>query len=262
MTRVLRAGTVSFVVALLVTLKPASALAGDDPNAAQVAAEATADEAEALQESGEWRAASWKWTKAWETWPSEFSYGLEAGLASQEAGDCPKAKRMLDRFMASDAVDKRARKKGSAALAEIEAAACAVVDEEAALEDAKVLYTFAEGEAEAQNWETAMYAYEDAYFLVPAKVGFAFKVGKAAFEAKRCDKASEYLNHFDRYGDPEKHEALLAESEGMQNRLETLGCGDRDAPPPIAKKGCALDDSQGPGALMAFLALLFVRRRR
>ena len=71
MPRVLRVGTLSFVAALLVTIKPSTVLAGDDSDPAELAAEATAEEAKALQESGEWRAASWKWTKAWETWPGE-----------------------------------------------------------------------------------------------------------------------------------------------------------------------------------------------
>jgi hypothetical protein len=191
-----------------------------------------------------------------------MSYGLKAGLAAQEAGDCPKAKRMLDRVVGAESDDKRTRKKAETALAEVEAAGCAVVDDETAMEDAKSLFTFAEEQAGAAQWESAMYAYEDAYFLVPAKVGFAFKVGKAAFEAKRCDKASEYLDHFSRYGDPEKHEVLLAEADGMQNRLETLGCGSDEAPPPVAKKGCALSDRYHPGLMLGLLGLLALRRRR
>ena len=148
------------------------------------------------------------------------------------------------------------------AKAEIEAAKCATPDEETAKEDAKELYVFAEEKAAAGEWTTAMYAYEDAYFLVPAKVGFAYKVGVAAFEARRCSKAAEYLDHFAQYGDPERHAEMLAETEGMQNRLETLGCGQSEAPPEVKKKGCSIDqDPSLPGAA-SLLCLVLLRRRR
>ena len=256
-------GVFRILVAGSLLLVSTTAFAGDDEDPSVAEAKAVSEKAEALEASGEWRSASWQWMKAWETDGNEHEYGLRAGLAAHEAGDCPKAKRLLDRYLAAEAGDKRGAKKAEAALDEITEAKCATPDEETAKEDAKSLFVWAEEKAAAGEWEVAMYAYEDAYFLVPAKVGFAFKVGKAAFEARRCAKAAEYLAHFARYGDTEKHAEMLAEADGMQNRLETLGCGESEAPPPAGKEGCSLDDSRSPlGAMALLLPLFWTRRRR
>ncbi|MCA9686520.1 MAG: hypothetical protein KC457_30410, partial [Myxococcales bacterium] len=70
------------------------------------------------------------------------------------------------------------------------------MSEEEKVEKAKELYGQAEGLAADQKWGEAMVLYEQAYYLVPGKHGFALKVGIAAYNAQNCDKAFEYLTHF------------------------------------------------------------------
>src|SRR5690606_6037106 len=71
-------------------------------------------------------------------------------------------------------------------------------------EAAKVKYMEAEDMSKQGRWAEAVPLYEEAYYLVPGKHGFAHKVGVAAFNAGDCDKANTYLKHFLQYGDPEK----------------------------------------------------------
>src|SRR5690606_16534106 len=99
--------------------------------------------------------------------------------------------------------------------------------------------------------------------LVPAKTGFAFKVGQAAFEAGRCDKAEEYLAHFRQYGEPDKHAEMMAQADGMLNRLETMGCAEQQAPPPVERRGsCAVTDTNPSTPSLAMLLLLGLGLRR
>jgi hypothetical protein len=94
--------------------------------------------------------------------------------------------------------------------------------EEQRTEKAKELYTEAEKLAKAKDWENAMVKYEEAYYLVPGKHGFAFKVGQAAHKAGHCAKAEQYLTHFQTYGDPEKHAKELKETKKIL--AVTAGC--------------------------------------
>lgn len=87
---------------------------------------------------------------------------------------------------------------------------------------AKELYVEAEGLAKSKDWENAELKYEEAYYLVPGKHGFAFKVGTAAFEAGHCQKAEQYLNHFKTYADPKKQAARLDEAKKILGK--TAGC--------------------------------------
>jgi hypothetical protein len=89
-------------------------------------------------------------------------------------------------------------------------------------EKARDLYGEAEALAKAKDWENAELKYEQAYYLVPSKHGFAFKVGQAAFEAGHCQKAEQYLNHFKTYGDPDKQADRLKETKKIL--AKTNGC--------------------------------------
>lgn len=254
----------SLAVVLALVAAPGVSWAGDEEENPKAAlAEAAASKAESLEASAEWRAASWAWGKAWELAPEEPEYGLRSGVAAHQAGDCARAYRILVAYM-QQSEDKKGRKEAEDTLRDVHAANCGTPEEEQAMELAKTLYELGQSEAAAENWETAMYAYEDAYFLVPAKTGFAFKVGQSAYEAGRCDKAEEYLVHFRQYGDREKHVEMLAQADTMLNRLETMGC-DQQAPPPVAKKGCSVsgeDLGTGGAPVLAGLMLLGLHRRR
>jgi hypothetical protein len=96
------------------------------------------------------------------------------------------------------------------------------MSDEERLEKAKGLYKEAEGLAKAKDWEAAEAKYEEAYYLVPGKHGFAFKVGNAAFEAGHCQKAEEYLKHFEAYADPKKQADRLKQAKKIL--AETNGC--------------------------------------
>lgn len=90
------------------------------------------------------------------------------------------------------------------------------------LDKAKELYGEAEGLAGKKDWENAMIKYEEAYYLVPDKHGFAFKVGQAAHKAGHCAKAEQYLQHFQAYGDKKKHAKQLKQAKAIL--AKTAGC--------------------------------------
>lgn len=95
--------------------------------------------------------------------------------------------------------------------------------EEQKTEKAKEIYLEAEELAKAGDWATAAKKYEEAYYLVPGKHGFAFKVGNAAHKAGECEMAEQYLQHFQTYADAEKHAKQLKETKKIL--AKTAGCG-------------------------------------
>jgi hypothetical protein len=96
--------------------------------------------------------------------------------------------------------------------------------EEQKAEKAKGLYVEAERLAKDGNWEAAVVLYEQAYYLVPGKHGFAHKVGVASWKVKNCDKAYEYLTHFVTYAEPEKNADKIKEAQGILGEIEAAQC--------------------------------------
>jgi hypothetical protein len=104
--------------------------------------------------------------------------------------------------------------------------------EEQKAEKAKGLYKEAERLAGEGNWEAAVVLYEQAYYLVPGKHGFAHKVGIASWQVKDCDKAYEYLTHFVTYGAAEaKNAEKIEESKGILAEIEAAKCRTPEAEP-------------------------------
>ncbi|HVI04451.1 MAG TPA: hypothetical protein VM869_37455 [Enhygromyxa sp.] len=100
--------------------------------------------------------------------------------------------------------------------------------EEEKAEKAKDLYLQAEGLAAEGKWVDAVPLYEQAYYLVPGKHGFAHKVGVAAWNARDCNKANEYLKHFIKYGDESKDADKFAEAKQILGEISVSGCATED----------------------------------
>ncbi|PRQ09103.1 hypothetical protein [Enhygromyxa salina] len=100
----------------------------------------------------------------------------------------------------------------------------APLSEDEKLAQAKKLYVAAERLAKRGKWAEAADHYEQAYFLVPGKHGFAHKVAVAAYEAGDCDRAQDYLLHFLTYADNDKHVDELDEAQRMIEELDASGC--------------------------------------
>jgi tetratricopeptide (TPR) repeat protein len=98
------------------------------------------------------------------------------------------------------------------------------LSEEEKLEQAKVHYKDAEAKAEAGDWPAALELYEKAYYLVPAKHGFALKVALAAEQVGDCTKAISYYEHFVKYADPEKYADDLKKAQKSLDGLKKKGC--------------------------------------
>ncbi|WP_181197863.1 hypothetical protein [Enhygromyxa salina] len=98
------------------------------------------------------------------------------------------------------------------------------LSEDQKLELAKQKYMEAEALAGEGRWVEAVPLYEEAYYLVPGKHGFAHKVGTAAWNAGDCDKANTYLKHFLQYGDPEKHGEKIDEAKQILGEISVSGC--------------------------------------
>lgn len=96
--------------------------------------------------------------------------------------------------------------------------------EEQKTERAKTIFAEAEALAGQEKWAEAVPLYEEAYYLVPGKHGFAHKVGIAAWNAGDCNKADTYLKHFITYGDPEKQADKIAEAKTILGEISVSGC--------------------------------------
>jgi hypothetical protein len=99
-------------------------------------------------------------------------------------------------------------------------------------EKAKNLYIEAEGLAAEGRWTEAVPLYEQAYYLVPAKHGFAHKVGIATWQVGNCDKTKEYLTHFVTYADPGKFAEKIAEAQAILDEIEERQCATPPEPDP------------------------------
>jgi hypothetical protein len=98
------------------------------------------------------------------------------------------------------------------------------LSEEEKLNKAKGLFTEAEGKAKGGDWAGALPLYEEAYYLVPTKHGFALKVAQAADQTGDCKKAVEYFEHFVKYADPEKYDDDLKTTKKRLDELKKK-CG-------------------------------------
>ncbi|WP_146155819.1 hypothetical protein [Enhygromyxa salina] len=118
------------------------------------------------------------------------------------------------------------------------------------IEKAKGLYIEAERLADEDNWEAAVVLYEQAYYLVPGKHGFAHKVGIAAWKVDNCDKAYDYLTHFVEYGEADKYPEKITEAQGILEEIEAKGCRtpEEEEPEPEAE---APTDVENPFATEA-----------
>ncbi len=110
----------------------------------------------------------------------------------------------------------------------------AALPEDQKPEKAKELYIEAEGLVENGDWTGATPLYERAYYLVPGKHGFAYKVGIAAYNStpRDCNKADDYLRHYIKYEDPNKHPDWIDEAKRILGEIAVSGCKVEEAAAP------------------------------
>ena len=119
------------------------------------------------------------------------------------------------------------------------------MSEEEKSELAKTYYIEAQSAFKAGDYLTAMTKYEEAYFLVPGKHGFAFKVGSAAWKLGDCVKADEYFRHYVTYETRDSKADKIEEAKKILGEIALSGCATTtqttsvwpqdtlfDAPPP------------------------------
>lgn len=115
--------------------------------------------------------------------------------------------------------------------------------EEQKLEKAKGLYIEAEEAFQAGDYATATNRYERAYYLVPGKHGFAYKVGLAAWNLGDCKKADDYFKHFVKYEtDYETKGDKIEEAKRIIGEIAISGCAEQaeePAPAPAATQPAA-----------------------
>jgi hypothetical protein len=118
-------------------------------------------------------------------------------------------------------------------------------------EKAKNLFMKAEELAGQDRWSEAVPLYEEAYYLVPSKHGFAHKVGIATWKIGDCTKTKEYLTHFVTYAEGEKFAERIAEAQAILDEIEAKQCAKEPEPEPEPEPEIATDtenpiDSDNP----------------
>ncbi|PRQ07338.1 hypothetical protein [Enhygromyxa salina] len=119
------------------------------------------------------------------------------------------------------------------------------LSEDEKIEKAKGLYVEAERLAAEDNWDAAVILYEQAYYLVPGKHGFAHKVGVAAWKVHDCDKAYDYMTHFVEYADAEKQGDKIGEAQQILDEIAATKCRTPEAAPepkPEPKEATDVED--------------------
>ena len=108
------------------------------------------------------------------------------------------------------------------------------MSEEEKSELAKTYYIEAQSAFKAGDYLTAMTKYEEAYFLVPGKHGFAFKVGTAAWKLGDCVKADEYFRHYVTYETRDSKADKIEEAKKILGEIALSGCANVEEENPIA----------------------------
>lgn len=203
-------------------------------------AKALYKEGSVAADAGNWQEAMNKYEQAYILVPSKHGFAHKVGIAAYNAGVCEKTVEYLVHFIHYADHEKHGDKveESRKVLAEMLDKGCTTEeaihfyhlsdDERSGM--ARDLYVKAEELAAEEKWQEAEALYEEAYILVPFKIGFSYKVGMAAYNAwiqgteagnprqLDCDKAHEYLLHFadfakeDKYADKrEESNAIVAE---------------------------------------------------
>ena len=190
--------------------------------------------AEKLAKKKKWKEAEALYEQAYYLVPGKHGFAHKVGVAAHKAKDCEKAVEYMVHFL-QYALDEKFEDRRAEAREILKASlerGCTTeeelnnlhLDPEELEEKARELYQQAEEFAAAEQWADAAMTYEQAYYLVPYKVGFAEKVGMAAYRLGDCDMAHEYLVHFVEYADPGKYSDKMAESTNIILELERSGC--------------------------------------
>jgi len=121
------------------------------------------------------------------------------------------------------------------------------LSEEQKMEKAKGLYMAAEQAFQAGDYATATTKYEQAYYLVPGKHGFAYKVGLAAWNLGDCKKADDYFKHFVKYEtDYEKKGDQIEEAKRVIGEIAISGCAEQAEEPAPAPAAAPAATTDGP----------------
>lgn len=115
------------------------------------------------------------------------------------------------------------------------------LSEDEKIEKARVLFGEGQDAYADEQYGVAADKFEQAYFLVPDKHGFAHKVGVSAFKAGDCVRAEEYLKHFLQYGDDDKDADKMSEAKITLGEISASGCADRGGKSTPSGKGKATD---------------------
>jgi hypothetical protein len=121
------------------------------------------------------------------------------------------------------------------------------LSEEEKEEKAKDLYLQAEALAAEDKWTEAVPLYEQAYYLVPGKHGFAHKVGIATWKIGNCDKTHEYLTHFVTYATEDKYADKVAEAQAILDEIQTRDCLTPEPEPEPEPEPTAIENPLDPG---------------
>lgn len=110
---------------------------------------------------------------------------------------------------------------------------------------AKTFYVEAQSAFKAGDYLTAMTKYEEAYFLVPGKHGFAFKVAIAAWKLGDCVKADEYFRHYVTYETRESKTDKIEEAKQILGEIALSGCANVEEENPIAPDAVVAENPNG-----------------
>ena len=193
-------------------------------------------------DAGNWKLAEEKYEQAYILVPHKHGFAHKVGMAAYNADDCEKTVEYLVHFITYTDHEKDGDKveESRTVLAEMLDKGCTTeeaihfyhLSDEERSGMARDLYVKAEELAAEEKWQEAEALYEEAYMLVPFKIGFSHKVGMAAYNAwtkgneegnprqEDCDKAHEYLLHFADFAEEEKYTEKREQSRTLVAELE------------------------------------------
>jgi hypothetical protein len=108
------------------------------------------------------------------------------------------------------------------------AIAAPMLNDDQRAEVSKAMVARAERAQAEGDLSCAIALLEEVYYRIPGHHIWAFRIGELAAAAGECQKASEYLRHFVKYGDTEEHAEALARAQQLLETPELKSC----EPPP------------------------------
>jgi MYXO-CTERM domain-containing protein len=184
------------------------------------------EEGRALGAGGDWGGAAASFATAYQVVPEDHSFAFEVAMASWNAKECQDAATYFGHFLtvADSKAHRRQIRDAKKYKAKQDAGECVPRTPSDKDSHARELYNQAQNLEIKLDYKRAVGKYERAHFLMPNNHAFLYRIGDAAWHARNCQQADDYLRKFAAAATDPRYATDLAASQAIIAKLDAHGC--------------------------------------